>query len=135
MVRVGRVGLACVSAALLLFGTVAVAAADVYCDTDPPVVIVTPAGNRAAVYVSNGGSAEHVASLLAPSISYTVKPVESGRATSVHLTVTVPDDALGSGYAVRSEAWSGPLRTGTRYDSETGFSGQPITLQFKLDVP
>ncbi|MBI3974026.1 MAG: hypothetical protein HY332_22335 [Chloroflexi bacterium] len=126
-----------VFAGALLFAASAtsVSAAETWCDTDPPVVITTPAGNQVVVYVVNGGPAEHVTSLTYPAISVTVNPIQAGTATSVHLTAVIPDDLFGSHYSVTSEIWSGPARTGMLYANRSGYSGEPLPMQFTLDVP
>jgi hypothetical protein len=110
-------------------------AGETWCDTDPPVLITTPAGNLAVVYVVTSGPAEHLASLLTPSITYTVQSTDGGTATNVKLTVTIADDLLGNHYAVGSEVWSGLARTGELYASQRGYSGQALQMQFKLAVP
>src|SRR5436309_1042420 len=104
-----RLFAAIVTSALLLFGTAAAAWADgdSWCDTDPPVVIVTPAGNLVPVFVVDRGPATHLLSLLHPQISYTVSPVANGQATNVKMTVVIPNDLLGSNYGVGTEVWSG----------------------------
>src|SRR5438552_14272871 len=109
-----RLFAAIVTSALLLFTTSAAAWADgdTSCDTDPPVVIVTPAGNLVPVYVVDKGPAAHLLSLLHPQISYTVNAVGGGQATNVKMTVVIPNDLLGSGYGVGTEVWSGLARTG-----------------------
>ena len=121
---------------LLLLGTASGAlAGETWCDVDPPVVITTPGGNTAVVYVVDGGPLEHTASLLLPTITYKTQSTQGGRATKVTMTVEVPDDPLGSRYAVTSQAWSGPAQTGTLYASRSGYAGEPLTLQFTLNVP
>jgi hypothetical protein len=114
---------------------VGLADGDSWCDTDPPVLITTPAGNQVVVYVSDGGDATHAYSLIHPSITYTVQSVSSGTQTNVQLIVTIPDDVLGQHYAVQSQVWSGALRTGVLYASQSGKSGQPLSMQFRLAVP
>ena len=120
----------------MLVGSVPPAfAADTWCDVDPAVVLTTPAGNLVVVYVVDGGPIEHTASLLAPRITATTQPVQGGTATKVTLDVVVPNDLLGSHYAVTSQVWSGPVQLGTLYDSQSGFAGQAVQLHFTLNVP
>ena len=110
-------------------------AGETWCDVDPPVVLTTPGGNTVVVYVDNSGPVQHLASLLHPAITANVQPSEGGSATLVQLTVTIPDDLLGSHYAVASQAWSGAAETGRLYADRSGYSDQPLLLQFKLNVP
>ena len=130
---------AAIASALLLMASALHApmalASDTWCDTDPPILITTPAGNTAVVYLVDSGPAEHLPSLLHPQVSYTAQSVDEGRATLVKMTVIVPNDVLGSGYSVVTEVWSGLARTGTRYDSESGTAGDPVKLVFRLLVP
>jgi hypothetical protein len=126
------IGLLCL--AISAIGATSALASDTWCDTDPPVLVQTPGGHTVAVYVSDGGPVEHVASLLVPQISYSVVAVQGGTATDVTMIVTVPGDLLGTGYAVSSEVWSGLARTGVEYASAQGTAGQPLRLRFRLPV-
>ena len=120
---------------LLLGAAPAALAGETWCDVDPPVVITTPGGNTVVVYVVNGGPVEQAAALLAPAISYTARPTNGGRATSVELDVVVANDPFGNQYPVTSQVWSGLAKTGTLYAAESGQSSERITLRFKLNVP
>jgi hypothetical protein len=82
----------------------------------------------------DGGDVVHAVSLVHPTITVSTQSVQAGSATNVHLDVTVPDDLLGSHYPVTTEVWSGPARTGVLYASQSGWSGNGLTLQFKLPV-
>ena len=111
-------------------------ASETWCDTDPPVTIVTPGGNLVVVYVVDTGPAEHLVALLTPQVTYTVRPAEGGRATDVEMHVTIQDGGLlGSSYDVGTEAWSGLLRTGAEFDSVRGIAGESMTLRFRLPIP
>lgn len=119
--------------ALGLSGTAA--AGETWCDIDPPVAIVTPGGNLAVVYVVTSGPPLLLANLLAPAITYEVRPSESGDATRVAMDVTVKDPLGVYGHQdVRSEVWTGPARTGRLLSSVEGLSGSPMRHRFKLDV-
>jgi hypothetical protein len=137
--NVRRLWLGLVAGVLLLAGIAVPAspalAGDTWCDVDPPVILLTPAGNLVIVYVTDSGPLLHTASLLLPRITSNVQPANNGTATDVTLTVTVPNDLLGSHYGVASEVWSGPLRLGTRYARQTGYAGEPLQLHFTVNVP
>jgi hypothetical protein len=110
-------------------------AANTWSDTDPLVVIVTPAGNQVPVYVDNGAyGTEHLAAAQAAQMAYAVKPVQSGRATMVTLTSVVPCDPTGT-YPTRAIVSTGPYATGTIYGQDSGTCGQPMSIRFKLQEP
>jgi hypothetical protein len=131
----GRV-LASVVLLVVAAQTLPASAANTWSDTDPLVVIVTPAGNHVPVYVDNGAyGTEHLAAAQSAQMAYAVKPVQSGRATMVTLTSIVPCDALGSSYETRTIPSSGPFATGTIYGQAYATCGQPMTVQFTLSTP
>ena len=109
---------------------------DEWCDSDPILLIRTPAGNLVPVYYLTGvqGTTNLVGGLLGNlSASYTVEPAKGG--TRVAVRVTVPNGLLGATYATRLKASSGPLGTGTVYGATTGTSGEAMQVQFSLPVP
>ena len=132
-----RAATAAFAAALSALGTALTAtpahAEDTWCDADPPVAIVTPAGNLRIVYVVNGGPLLHVAQLVAPAISYRTHSTQGGERTLVHMDVTVANTDWHA-HAYSSEVWTGPARTGTLLSRETGTMGKPVRHQFTLDV-
>jgi hypothetical protein len=108
-------------------------ASNTWSDTDPVVVVATPGGHLVSVYVDNGTNpADHLAAAQLAQMTYTVKAVNSGDATMVTLTSTVPCDASGSGWETRAIPSSAPFATGTVYGQVLGTCGQPMTVQFKL---
>ncbi len=124
--------------ALLLLAALAgpVAAGEEWCDTDPLLLITTPAGATVPVYVTSGAlGVEHSAAALLATTSYTVQSVQGGRATLVRLSDTVPGDAFAAQFATRVVVSSGPLGTMLVYGRATGYSGQPMVLSFTLAVP
>lgn len=119
---------------LALAGTVVAQAGETWCDTDPPVMVTTPAGHTVVVFVNDSGPAEDLVALLTPTIDQTVKAVAHDTATQVALTVTIAD-LNGRHDAVHSEVWTGPLRTGQLLASADGQAGSPLSLNFRLNVP
>ena len=110
-----------------------VAASDTWCDADPPVLIRTPDGNLRVVYVVSSGPVQYLPQLLAPAIDYEARSVANDQ-TQVRLDVAVSRGLLGQSYAVKSEVWSGPARTGTLLSAEHGQAGEPMRHRFRLDV-
>ena len=110
-------------------------AANTWSDTDPVVVITTPGGHLVSVYVDNGTNpADHVAAAQLAWMTYSVKSTDSGNATMVTLTSIVPCDASGSGWQTRMIPSSAPFASGIVYGQAFGTCGQPMTVQFRLDV-
>ncbi len=133
-----RVLLMCAGAILLLIGlgSAPVRAAEEWCDTDPLVLIVTPGGAVVPVYVTTGAlGTAHQPATVAAVITYSARPTGDALGTIVQLSVAVPDDAFGRGFATRTVASTGPLGTGTIYGRASGASGGPMALTFTLDTP
>jgi hypothetical protein len=127
--------LAAILAVSGVFGSAApVLASETWCDVDPPVLIQTPEGNLRIVYVVSSGPALYLPQLLLPAIDYEVRSVSRGDGTAVRLDVTVARGLLGQGYAVKSEVWSGPARTGELLSVEYGSAGEPMRHKFRLNV-
>jgi hypothetical protein len=133
-----RLRVALLAAILALSGVLGVAgpalASDTWCDTDPPVLIQTPEGNLRVVYVVSSGPVQYLPQLLVPAVGYEVRAVAGGDATQVRLDVTVSPGLLGQRYAVTSEVWTGPARTGTLLSTELGTAGETMQHKFRLDV-
>jgi hypothetical protein len=113
-------------------------ASDGWCDTDPILVVRTPAGRLVPVYVTVGAKSL----LLTPNtllgslvLDYTAVPTSNGKATQVTAVVNVPASLLTDSFATRSIVSSGALATGTLYAQASGVSGTPITLVFELPSP
>jgi hypothetical protein len=124
--------------ALFLMGTAAPAAlaSDDWCDTDPLVVIKTPAGNLVPVFNTVGAKGlQHQPAILLARVSYTTQRGGDGRSTVVNLNVTVPDDLIGSGFPTRAKISTGPMGTLKVLATATGTSGKAMPMQFTLDVP
>src|SRR5687767_3132230 len=108
---------------------------DFWCETDPAVVVHTPGGSTVVVHLTNAAlGTEHAAALRAATITTTVQ-AGSGSTTDVEVEVTVPDDAHATRFATRSVVSTGPWGDGTVLATDTGKSGQPMKLRFRLDVP
>jgi hypothetical protein len=133
-----RLRVALLAAILALSGVLGSAgsatASDTWCDVDPPVLIETREGNLRIVYVVSSGPVLYLPQLLNPAIDKEVRSVADGEATQVKLDVTVSPGLLGESYAVRSEVWTGPLRTGTLLSIEHGRAGEAMRHRFRLNV-
>jgi hypothetical protein len=113
-------------------------ASDGWCDTDPILVVHTPAGNLVPVYVNVGAQSL----LFAPNtllgalvVSYTAAPTSGGAATKVTVVVTVPSLLLDQSFATRNIVSTGAFGTGTVYAYTSGLSGEAMTSTFKLLYP
>jgi hypothetical protein len=110
-------------------------ASDDWCDTDPILLIQTPAGRLVPLYVTVGAHNilftpdTLLGSLL---LSYSVAPASNGAATSVSVVVTVPPSLLDPSFATRATVSTGALGAGTVYARAVGTSGIPTALTFKL---
>jgi hypothetical protein len=105
-----------------------------YCDWDPVVLVVTPAGHIVPVYDSVW--TQSPIDLGVPLESYTVSRVyvHGQPATSVAMTIRVPTGLLLQ-YATDDEVTSGLLGSGTVYAQGGGHSGTPVMLKFTLSTP
>ena len=128
--------LAAVLAAGVLFVSPTSAGAwSTYCDWDPLVLVVTPAGHIVPMYDSVWTSS--ALDLGVPLESTTTSRVYSRRGvpeTAVTVTISVPTGLLFR-YATTDEVTSGLLGSGTVYARGSGYSGAPVTLHFILDTP
>ncbi len=117
--------------------TPAALASDGWCDSDPILVVQTPAGNLVPVYY-NVGSQSLVFTpntlLGALVMSYTAVPTSGGAATKVTLVVMVPS-LLDQSFATRDIVSTGAFGTGTVYAYTSGVSGEAMTSTFKLPYP
>ncbi len=117
--------------------TQAAFASDGWCDSDPILVVRTPAGNLAPVYYNVGAQSLLFTpnTLLAALVmSYTAVPTSGGAATKVTLVVMVPS-LLDQSFATRDIVSTGAFGTGTVYAYTDGVSGQTMTSTFKLPYP
>jgi hypothetical protein len=106
-----------------------------YCDWDPSVLVVTPAGNIVPVYDSVWTSS--LLNIGLPVESYTTERVYSASGapeTQVRMTIYVPAGLL-SNFKVTDEVTTGLLGSGTVLAQAGGWSGQPVTLQFVVATP
>ncbi|MDO8671514.1 MAG: hypothetical protein Q7O66_08810 [Dehalococcoidia bacterium] len=116
-----------------------------WCEDDPLVKIVTPAGNRVNVHVTNYAwansewSAEQKvnvrAALKSAKIAYTVESVDGASGTEVVMTVEIPRAKGDFGFSTRSVVSTLPHGLGVVYDTADGQSGETIELRFSLNVP
>lgn len=123
--------------AIVTQAPVALASSD-WCDTDPILVIHTPAGNLVPVYVTVGAhSPLFTPNTLLGSLvpSYTAVPTSNGAATSVRVVVTVPPLPLDPSFATRDTVSTGVMGTGIVYAQASGVSGNAMTSTFQLPYP
>ena len=133
-----RIAVAVLLALLPLVAVVPAASAgsNDWCDDDPLVVIVTPAGNPVPLYNTNGAQGlEHLVSVQLAQAVYTAQPENGGTATLVKLQVTVPNDLFGAGYPTRTRISTGPMGTLDVLAETTGNAGKAMKVQFTLNVP
>jgi hypothetical protein len=110
-------------------------ASDGWCDTDPILVIHTPAGSLVPVYVDVGAQSllftpdTLLGSLV---LSYSAISTSGGAGTKVTVVVTVPPSLLNPSFATRATVSTGAFGTGTIYATASGVSGDPMTSKFQL---
>jgi hypothetical protein len=126
---------AAVACCLLGIARPAGAAAE-WCEYDPVVLVITPAGALVPVFVTNGaqGVQHSIAAQLAE-MRYTTQPAESGKATLVSLRIMVRGDLFAEKFPTRSTASTGPLATGSIFGRVEGSSGNTMSLSFVLNIP
>lgn len=103
-----------------------------YCDWDPLVLVVTPAGHVVAVYDSVWTSS--LIDLGLPLESYTTSRLydaDGNPETLVDMSIYVPTGLLFR-YDVTDEVTSGPLGSGHVYAIKSGTSGSTVHLKFVL---
>ena len=118
-------------------GAAVAQASDEWCDTDPLLLVVTPQGNLVPVFYLTGVQAPlqvGLALLGLLSMTHTAVPAPGG-GTQVTVTVTVPNGLLGARYPARLKVSSGALGTGTVYGTDTGLTGEALTVQLHLSTP
>jgi hypothetical protein len=122
---------------LLLVGSVTTGgASEEWCEYDPVVLVTTPGGRVVPVYLLIGAAGlENLPLVTAAQYHRIVEPTDAGRATLVRLEVMVPTRLGGGTFPTRVTASTGAHATGTILDTETGLSGEPMPLTFKLGVP
>jgi hypothetical protein len=110
-------------------------AGDEWCDTDPLLVIRTPAGHLVPVYCLIGvfGAAALVAGLVA-GLTPTYTVAAAGDRTRVTVTAAVPCGG-GAGYPTRLTVSSQALGAGEVYGQTTGACGEPLAVAFFLPLP
>ena len=125
---------ALVAAMFVVFSPVQAGAWFAFCDWDPLVLIVTPAGHVVPVYDSVWTASP--LDLGVPLESYTTARVYDAQnhpETAVDLAITVPTGLLFR-YNVTDEVTSGLLGSGTVYAVKSGTSGTPVHLKFVLRI-
>jgi hypothetical protein len=124
---------------LLVFTpTPAALAANHWCDTDPLVVVQTPAGRLVPLYVNVGANSATYTSdtlLAMTSMSYYAFATKKADATVVYVFVTVPSYLSSSAFDTRLTVSSGPFGTLSIYSQVYGLSGQLMIASFTLPYP
>jgi hypothetical protein len=124
-----------VAAMFVVFSPVQAGAWFAFCDWDPLVLIVTPAGHVVPVYDSVWTASP--LDLGVPLESYTTARVYDAQnqpETAVDMAITVPTGLLFR-YNVTDEVTSGLLGSGTVYAVKSGTSGTTVHLKFVLSSP
>jgi len=106
-----------------------------YCQWDPPVLVVTPSGHLAVVYVDVSSPFADVGEGLVTYKATRAYSSTGAPVTSVSMKVWVPSLSLTGPFPVNDVASSGLLGGGTHYASASGMSGQTIPLYFTLNTP
>ena len=123
---------AAMAAGILVASPTSAGAWATYCDWDPLVLIVTPAGHIVAVYDSVWTSSP--LDLGVPVESYTVKRAYDAAGhpvTAVDMTITTPTGLLFQ-YSTTDEVTTGLLGSGTVLARKSGTSGTPVQLKFTI---
>lgn len=123
---------ALLAAGILVFSPTTAGAWYAYCDWDPIVLIITPAGHVVPVYDSVWTSSP--LDLALPLASYKASRVYATNGapeTAVDMTISVPTGLLFR-YYVHDMVTSGLLGSGTVYAQKSGTSGTPVHLKFVL---
>jgi hypothetical protein len=110
------------------------AAMEVYCDSDPPVAIITPAGHLAVVYVDVYSQLPLVA---LPLESHTVTrtyDAAGNPVTQVDMAVTSPAGLLLQ-FRTHTVVSTGLLGSGKVLASSYGSTGQTTHLRFTINQP
>lgn len=126
---------AAMAAGLVVAAPISAGAMMEYCDWDPLVAVVTPAGNVVLVYDSVWTSS--LLNIGLPVESYTVSRSydEDGRPrTAVDMVVKVPAGLLFK-FSTTDLVTTGPLGSGNVLASANGTSGSPVHLYFTLNQP
>jgi hypothetical protein len=126
---------AAMAAGLALAAPISAGAMMEFCDWDPLVAVVTPAGNVVLVYDSVWTSTPLNVGL--PVSSYSASRIydEDGNPmTAVNMVINVPTGLLFR-FATKDMVTTGPLGSGTVLASQSGTSGTPVHLNFTLKQP
>jgi hypothetical protein len=113
-------------------------ASDGWCDTDPILIVRTPAGRLVPLYVTVGAqSLLFTPNTLLGSVvlSYTAVPTADAAVTEVSVVVNVRPSILASSFSTRQTVSTGAFGSGTVYARGYGVSGVPTTLVFEVPYP
>lgn len=124
---------ATMAAGLLLASPAPAGAWSTYCDWDPLVLVVTPAGHIVPMYDSVWTSSPLDLGLPLEGTTTSRVYVHGRPETLVSVTISVPTGLL-LRYATDDEVTSGLLGSGTVYARASGYSGTPVNLKFVLNT-
>lgn len=107
-----------------------------WCEDDPPVTIVTPAGNEVLLHVTNYGEGLQNLPYVkqAQIVGQTARGNGRDELTKVEVMVYIPNDSAGRRFKTKSVISTGEFATGTVLDEVKGTSGQVRKLQFTLKL-
>ena len=105
-----------------------------YCDWDPVVLIITPAGHIVPVYDSVWTSSPLALGLPLESYAVSRVYVDGQPETEVDMAISVPAGLLFR-FQTRDEVTTGLLGGGDVLATASGWSGQTLHLRFTLAAP
>ena len=111
-----------------------VAAMESYCDSDPPVAVITPSGHLTVVYVDVYSQLPLVALPLESHTATRAYDADGNPVTQVDMTVTSPAASLLQ-FRTYTVVSTGLLGGGQVLASTYGSSGQTAHLRFTLPQP
>ena len=134
--QTARLAASAAGVAGLLGSTARGMAASEWCDWDPLVKVVTPAGSKQYVHITfSAPSDEYRQNLIAAKdyISWTAVRSADGLGTDVAVTSTVPLNGLDP-FPTRAAVSTKPFGDGTLYSTVEGTAGAPMVNKYRLDV-
>lgn len=120
----------------LLATLVPAASADEWCELDPLVRVITPAGSRQYVHITfSAPSRDYLLEMQQATLSWTAVPTADGQGTLVTVTSTVPLGRHPVAFPTRATISTLPNSGGTVYSSTEGTAGIIMTNTYQLNIP